>query len=70
MNLKLLKKGIDELVDLCLKDNIDLKNVHVDLVDDIICVNTILPNTIRKVKIESKIDNSYKDIELLKKMLF
>jgi len=54
MILEQLKKDVDELVELCIKNNINTYNVKIEFISDI--MNVILPGTIRKAEFEEHIN--------------
>lgn len=50
MILEQLKKNVDELVELCIKNNINPYNVTVEFISDI--MNVTLPGVIHKVEVK------------------
>ena len=55
MVLEQLKKDIDELMELCIKNNINPYNVTVEFVSDI--MNVTLPGAIHNIEIERYISS-------------
>ena len=55
MILEQLKKDVDELVELCIKNNINPYNVTVEFVSDIMSVT--LPGAVHKVEVKGRISS-------------